>query len=68
MKSCKGCVHENLESEDCMYCSRAYTDEYERKVTPTNAKHIRIMMDGELDADEALEKMLNSKKEPKILL
>lgn len=36
MKSCKGCIHENLESQDCMHCARAYTDEYERKTKPTN--------------------------------
>lgn len=48
MKSCKGCIHENLESQDCMHCSRAYTDEYERRSTLTNAERIRIMADEEL--------------------
>ena len=48
MKSCKGCIHENLESQDCMHCSRAYTDEYARKEKQTNAERIRSMTDEEL--------------------
>lgn len=34
MESCKGCMHENIESQDCMHCSRAYTDEYECRIKP----------------------------------
>lgn len=31
MESCKGCIHEHNQTQDCMHCSRAYTDEYEGK-------------------------------------
>lgn len=48
MKSCSGCIHENLESEDCMHCSRAYTDEYEKKEEQTNWERIRRMTIEEL--------------------
>lgn len=34
MESRKGCMHENIESQGCMHCSRAYTDEYESKIKP----------------------------------
>ena len=43
MESCKGCIHENHESEDCLHCSRAYTDEYEKKPVQTNWERIRFM-------------------------
>lgn len=48
MKSCKGCIHEHNQVQDCMHCSRAYTDEFEEKTCLTNAERIHAMTDEEL--------------------
>lgn len=45
MVSCRGCLHEHLESEECMHCSRAYTDEYEERTLISHAERIRNMTD-----------------------